>query len=526
MLPDGFPAGLRVFVVNDDSDDLSMLEKMLLQCGYKDGFQLLEIMSCEINLPVIVLSVNSDFRNVMTSIKYGAVDYLVKPVRLEELQLIWKHVVKKFLNEKKCITELRSMDVNISYLRKKSKDLVRKRDEDDDIALKDNLASQKKARVSWTPELHAKFINAVNQLGTGKAIPMKILDIMDTPGLTRENVASHLQKYRKGLKRNTIELDQQIFDNAKTRRDSESFLPMTVNECNDNLNRNKSMFMGQQSYDGHALIPQTNFSQQSMMGSLENEFKTQQLGWTTESYTMNMSTQFSGNQQSLNQFDCQAQSYENSWTSNGHNELNPILQLESTIKPDATDMFLNNNHNDNNNFDELATLLAFEQTQQQNSSVSGAQISMDSIDVQSYSLDDHGGSNTSNLAILSEFDNMDDTDELYVALSQENLDSFAALSFVDCCSLHISPDHAIMSSNQNEIKADSDIEQLKRKLQKLEDERIMLHEDLERGKKQWREMLKQLNSIETHIKRSTSRKNSPVDESSLVSIMEVRVFYF
>ncbi|KAL0903155.1 hypothetical protein M5K25_027512 [Dendrobium thyrsiflorum] len=282
MLPEGFPAGLRVFVVNDDCDVLRMLEEMLLQCGYKvtisdcplqalellranignydivlidvnltcmDGFQLLEIMSREINLPVIVLSINSDFRNVMTSIKYGAVDYLVKPVRLEELQLIWKHVVKKFLNEKKCINESRSMDVNISYLRKKSKDLVRKRDEDDDIALKDNLASQKKARVSWTPELHAKFINVVNQLGTGKAIPTKILDIMDTPRLTRENVA-------------------------------------------------------------------------------------------------------------------------------------------------------------------------IEQKQQQNSFDSSAQINTDSIDVQSYCLEDHGGSNTSNLAVLSEFDNMDDTDDFYVALSQ------------------------------------------------------------------------------------------------------------
>ncbi|KAL0903150.1 hypothetical protein M5K25_027506 [Dendrobium thyrsiflorum] len=70
----------------------------------------------------------------------------------------------------------------------------------------------------------------------------------------------------------------------------------------------------------------------------------------------------------------------------------------------------------------------------------------------------------------------------------------------------------------------SDIEQLKRRLQKLEDERIMLHEDSERGKKQLREMLKQLNSIESHIKRSTSRKNSPVYESSLVSIMEVYVY--
>ncbi|KAH0462908.1 hypothetical protein IEQ34_007490 [Dendrobium chrysotoxum] len=352
------------------------------------------------------------------------------------------------------------MDVNNSHLPKKFKDLVRKRDEDDDIALKDNLASQKRTRVSWTPELHAKFINAVNRLGIDNVVPMKILDIMDILGLTRENVTSHLQKYKKGLKRNIIELDQQIFDNAKTRRDSESFLPMTINECNANLNRNKSRsssyIMGQQSYDGHALIPQTlfsphmrcqnNFCQQSMMSLLENQFETQQLGWTTESYMMNMSTQFAGYQpinQSLNQVDCQAQSYENSWTSNGYNELNPIPQLESTIEHDATDMSLNNDLKDNNNFNELATFLALEQKQPQNSSDSDALINMNSVDVQSYSLEDLGGSNASNLAILSEFDNMDDTDELYVALCQENLDSVPALSFVDCCSLHLSPDHAI-----------------------------------------------------------------------------------
>ncbi|KAI0510793.1 hypothetical protein KFK09_011402 [Dendrobium nobile] len=248
----------------------------------------------------------------MKGIKYGAIDYLVKPLRLEELKLIWKHVVKKYLIEMKNINESSSMDVNISHLTKKSKDLVRKRDAYDDIALKDNLTSQKRARVSWTPELHAKFINAVNQLGINKAVPIKILDIMDIPGLTRENVASHLQKYRKGLKRNTIELNQQTFDNAnKRRRES------------------------------------------------ENQFESQQFA-------------------------------------------------------------LNNDLNDNNNFDDLATLLALEQKQPQNSSDSSAQINMDSVDVQSYSLEDHWGSNASNLAILSEFENMDDTDELYVALSSVN----------------------------------------------------------------------------------------------------------
>ena len=59
----------------------------------------------------------------------------------------------------------------------------------------------KKARVVWSAELHQRFVNAVNQLGIDKAVPKRILDLMDVSGLTRENVASHLQKYRLYLKR-------------------------------------------------------------------------------------------------------------------------------------------------------------------------------------------------------------------------------------------------------------------------------------------------------------------------------------
>ncbi|KAI0508076.1 hypothetical protein KFK09_014210 [Dendrobium nobile] len=59
-----------------------------------------------------------------------------------------------------------------------------------------------------------------------------------------------------------------------------------------------------------------------------------------------------------------------------------------------------------------------EQKQLQNSSDSGAQINTDSVDVQSYSLEDHGGSNASNLAILSTRIQLMFTDEVYVAVSQ------------------------------------------------------------------------------------------------------------
>lgn len=50
--------------------------------------------------------------------------------------------------------------------------------------------------MDWTPELHKKFVKAVEQLGIDRAIPSKILELMKADGLTRHNVASHLQVSR------------------------------------------------------------------------------------------------------------------------------------------------------------------------------------------------------------------------------------------------------------------------------------------------------------------------------------------
>lgn len=57
-------------------------------------------------------------------------------------------------------------------------------------------SARKKTKVDWTPELHRRFVQAVEQLGVEKAIPSRILEIMGVQCLTRHNIASHLQKYR------------------------------------------------------------------------------------------------------------------------------------------------------------------------------------------------------------------------------------------------------------------------------------------------------------------------------------------
>lgn len=48
-------------------------------------------------------------------------------------------------------------------------------------------------QVDWTAELHRKFVQAVEKLGIDKAVPSRILEIMNVKSLTRHNVASHLQ---------------------------------------------------------------------------------------------------------------------------------------------------------------------------------------------------------------------------------------------------------------------------------------------------------------------------------------------
>ncbi|KAK3016779.1 hypothetical protein RJ639_006452, partial [Escallonia herrerae] len=57
-------------------------------------------------------------------------------------------------------------------------------------------ANRKRMKVDWTPDLHKSFVQAVEQLGVEQAIPSRILELMKVQGLTRHNIASHLQKYR------------------------------------------------------------------------------------------------------------------------------------------------------------------------------------------------------------------------------------------------------------------------------------------------------------------------------------------
>ncbi|KAJ4841363.1 hypothetical protein Tsubulata_016496 [Turnera subulata] len=64
--------------------------------------------------------------------------------------------------------------------------------------------NQRKQRRCWSPELHRRFLQALQQLGgSHAATPKQIRELMKVDGLTNDEVKSHLQKYRLHTRRPT-----------------------------------------------------------------------------------------------------------------------------------------------------------------------------------------------------------------------------------------------------------------------------------------------------------------------------------
>nr|XP_051212591.1 two-component response regulator ORR25-like [Lolium perenne] len=238
---DNFPNGLRVLAVDDDRVCLRVLAAVLRQCNYKptivmdgmtalkmlreeqeeqfdlvitdvhmpnmDGFQLMEIIGLEMDLPVIMLSVNGEKATVYKGIKHGACDYIVKPVDINDIRNIWQHVVRKnhvavnYNNSDSDDAAQRVGQPVIAEGGAKSKKCSKQKRTDREVSSRSVRTTRKKPRVSWTGDLHNRFLEVVNRLGLDRAVPKAILEMMNVHNLSRESVSSHLQKYRLYLKR-------------------------------------------------------------------------------------------------------------------------------------------------------------------------------------------------------------------------------------------------------------------------------------------------------------------------------------
>lgn len=142
------------------------------------------------------MSGNGETSAVMKGITHGACDYLLKPVRIEELRNIWQHVVRKKRQEIKDIGHSKSLDEGAerqkrggvedtdytssatdtdgrcTKRRKESKE-----EEEDNEQENDDPSTMKKPRVVWSVELHQQFVSAVNQLGIDSKIIFSCLTL-------------------------------------------------------------------------------------------------------------------------------------------------------------------------------------------------------------------------------------------------------------------------------------------------------------------------------------------------------------
>ncbi|KAM7274327.1 hypothetical protein ACFE04_028991 [Oxalis oulophora] len=200
-----------------------------------NGFELQEIIQLEFELPVIIMSSDDKESVILESMARGAALYLPKPVKPNDLKNIWQYVLKakkvklptilepigggskvnqesrgSITDENEKLTNNEVLKTGSSSLikvdmrgNKKRKPYERRMKELLDLEF-DNQAhivtAPKKTKIVWTSSLHTKFVQAMHKIGFQKAVPKTILEVMNVPGLTRENVASHLQKYRLYLK--------------------------------------------------------------------------------------------------------------------------------------------------------------------------------------------------------------------------------------------------------------------------------------------------------------------------------------
>ncbi|XP_010513794.2 PREDICTED: putative two-component response regulator ARR20 [Camelina sativa] len=190
-----------------------------------NGLDALNTIGKEMDLPVVIMSHDHKKETVMASTKNGACDFLVKPVSKEVVAVVWQHVYRKRMSKSgldkpgESYTIESDSDEYEGLLREDNLYQSNGEGSKNTCDQKEDMSSAKKPRMKWSAELHQKFEAAVEKIGSvEKAYPKQILkcmqEDMNVQGLTRNNVASHLQKYRQSSnkKASTPQESQEDFD--------------------------------------------------------------------------------------------------------------------------------------------------------------------------------------------------------------------------------------------------------------------------------------------------------------------------
>ncbi|XP_055826260.1 two-component response regulator ARR14-like [Solanum dulcamara] len=218
----------KVVTVKNANDALSMLrasgnsfDLVITDVHMPDmnAFQLQQQITKEFDIPVVFMS--DDDETECTTIKgleSGGVYFILKPISQDDIRDLWQYTIMQRKKKKNILGKQVVVEENINEKSPREEIVVESSSSVNEESYKSNKSKRKndmaenqhnvftqlkKSKLIWTEYLHNKFLEAITILGLKRAIPRRILEVMNIPELTRENVASHLQKYRAYLRKVT-----------------------------------------------------------------------------------------------------------------------------------------------------------------------------------------------------------------------------------------------------------------------------------------------------------------------------------
>ncbi|KAH0777789.1 hypothetical protein KY290_009200 [Solanum tuberosum] len=160
-----------------------------------------DLLAQAVALDIISLVVCDEFDELVAkkTLEKGAYLYLKKPVDENLVKYLWQFVLRKIIETEKAKEGLKIHRDQMKIADISDNDMVGENEEH--FGKKKDVSNSEVVRrkdyIEWTDDLHSKFMEAVKQLGEGRCYPKEILYVMNSPGLTRMQVASHLQKCRR-----------------------------------------------------------------------------------------------------------------------------------------------------------------------------------------------------------------------------------------------------------------------------------------------------------------------------------------
>ncbi|KAH0643605.1 hypothetical protein KY290_035083 [Solanum tuberosum] len=218
----------KVITVRTSSEAMEMLSKgekkvdVIIISVHSSNLDSFKFLAQVMTLDIISLFVCDEYNELLAkkALKEGACLFVQRPLNEEIMKYLWQFVLRRKIEREKAKkgsedrdkmivkdVDTNNMDEDNEVLSKETNDVANTEEHRNNIdEVEDNITSNGKYKrrrennrkdrkkdkvikqkncVKWNADLHAKFMESLEQLGEGRCYPKDIVEVMDVSGLTR-----------------------------------------------------------------------------------------------------------------------------------------------------------------------------------------------------------------------------------------------------------------------------------------------------------------------------------------------------